>query len=259
MRIAARRLRSVLATYRDALEPGSTDVLRAGLKELGGVLASARDAQVMRERLGELAEAQPPELALGPVSKRIEDELGAMFRSGLADADRALASERYFRLLDRLEAFMNDPPLSDAAHEPVRRGLPRLLRTDLKRVRKRHRALKTAASDAERDLALHEVRKAAKRLRYAAETAQPVFGKKAKRLTSMAKDIQQLLGEHQDTVVARRTLREIGVRAHLAGENGFTFGRLHALEEARAAELEHEYPPLVRRLPKGKFNRWLTH
>ncbi len=257
MRIAARRLRSALATYRDLVEPGANDYLRGELKWLGSALAEARDAQVLQKRLSELVRTQPVELVLGPVAQRIDDELRARFRSGRADADDALASERYFRLLDKLDAFVDAPPFSEAAQEPVRRELPRLLQADLKRVRKRQRAVEVAADSHARDLALHEVRKSAKRLRYAAETAQPVFGKRAKRLSTMAEAIQQVLGEHQDTVVARTTLRAIGVRAHLDGENGFTFGRLHALEEARAAELEHAYEPLVAQLPTGKLRGWL--
>jgi len=259
MRIAARRLRSALGTYRDVLAPGSAEGLRADLKWLGGVLGPARDAQVLRDRFGELVRRQPTELVLGAVAQRIDDELGARVRSGWSEAELALAGQRYFRLLDRLDAFTSAPPFSEAAEEPVRRGVPRLLQADLKRVRKRHRAVEDAADQHARDLAHHEVRKAAKRLRYAAETARPVFGKRAKRLGTRAKRIQQVLGEHQDTVVARATLREIGVRAHLDGENAFTFGRLHALEQTRAAELESAYPPLLDGLPTRKLRSWLDH
>lgn len=259
MRIAARRLRSALATYREVLAPGSAEGLRAELKWLGGVLAPARDAQVLRERLGELVRQQPAELVLGAVVQRIDDELGSEFRSGRSGAELALADNRYFRLLDRLDAFTSAPPLSGAAEQPAREGVPRLLQADLKRVRKRHRAVEDAADQPARDLAHHEVRKAAKRLRYAAETARPVFGKRAKRLETRAKRIQQVLGEHQDTVVARATLREIGVRVHLDGENGFTFGRLHALEQTRAAELASEYPSLLEALPTRKLRSWLDH
>ena len=42
------------------------------------------------------------------------------------------------------------------------------------------------------------------------------------------------LGEFQDSVVARSRLREVGLQAHLSGENAFTYGRLHALEQQRA-------------------------
>lgn len=147
-----------------------------------------------------------------------------------------------------MEELVASPPLVDAGHRPAHKVVQRLLRHDLRRVLKRHRRTKRARDIAAAELALHEVRKSAKRLRYASESAQPVLGKPARKLARRAEAIQELLGEHQDTVVARAALREIAVHAHLDGENGFTFGRLHALQEARAAELRAAYPALIRRL-----------
>ena len=92
----------------------------------------------------------------------------------------------------------------------------------------------------------------ARPVRYAAEGAVPVLGAPAAELAASAEAIQDLLGDHQDTVVARQSLREIGVRAHLSGENGFTFGRLHSLEEARAAALVSDYPARLAALPKPR-------
>jgi CHAD domain-containing protein len=94
------------------------------------------------------------------------------------------------------------------------------------------------------DHPLHDVRKAAKRARYAAESVTPVVGKPAKRLAKALERIQETLGDHQDSVVERVWLRDLGMRAHLAGENAWTFGRLHALAEARALHDEAEYAEL---------------
>lgn len=259
LRIAARRMRSALASYAPVLEPGDTRWLRDELKWLGEVLSSARDAQVVRVRLLELVAGQPDVLVLGPVARRIDDDLRAAFHSGRAAADVELDGVRYFRLLDRLEEFLDDPPLLPDAGRPAGRVVPDLLRADLRRVGKRHQAYLAAGdTPGERDRALHEVRKAAKRLRYSAETAVPVLGSRASTLSARAKALQQLLGEHQDTVVARQVLRDLGVRAHLSGENGFTFGRLHALEEARAAELAARYPAAYDDLPATSGLRsWL--
>ena len=89
-----------------------------------------------------------------------------------------------------------------------------------------------------RDTALHETRKAAKRARYAAEAAQPALGKKTRRFARRMKAVQSSLGDHHDAVNARATAREIGVRAHLAGENAFTFGLLgeRAAHDGAASE-----------------------
>jgi CHAD domain-containing protein len=96
----------------------------------------------------------------------------------------------------------------------------------------------------ERDRAMHDARKAAKRARYAAEVARPALGKAAKRFGKRMKAVQSVLGDHQDSVVAREALRELAVRAHAAGETTFVWGLLHGREEARAAAREAELPGL---------------
>jgi hypothetical protein len=60
-------------------------------------------------------------------------------------------------------------------------------------------------------------------------------------------DVQEILGENQDSVTARSLLRELGVAAHGAAENAFTFGWLHREELARAnASREASYSALHR-------------
>lgn len=55
--------------------------------------------------------------------------------------------------------------------------------------------------------------------------------------------LQELLGEHQDSVTAREALLHLGVVAHLSGENGFSFGLLYGQEIERSgralADLDH--------------------
>jgi hypothetical protein len=70
--------------------------------------------------------------------------------------------------------------------------------------------------------------------------------------------VQQALGVHQDTVVARHVLRAYGVQAHLSGENGFTFGRRHALEQRRADRAEQEFRAAWKALPSNKVRQWIT-
>ncbi|NEC95354.1 CHAD domain-containing protein, partial [Streptomyces albidoflavus] len=93
-----------------------------------------------------------------------------------------------------------------------------------------------------RDHALHQARKAAKRARYAAEAASPALGKPAKRHRKRVKAVQQLLGVHQDSVVAREALRQLAVEAHGAGESAFTWGLLYGTEQSRAEAAERELP-----------------
>ena len=221
-------------------------------------MAEARDAQVLRQRLTALVDEQPAELVLGRVSTRLDESLRRRYVAGLAVADEALDSERYVGLLDRLQEFLDDPPFTGDAWRPAREVTPGLLEKDLQRVHERHERYQRARSEPERDVALHEVRKASKRLRYAAETTLPVFGSQAARLASRAETVQELLGDHQDTVVSRTVLREMAVQASLAGEDAFTFDRLHGLEEARAEQLDATVPELLAKLPRpDDLRSWL--
>ncbi len=249
MRVGARRLRSVLATYRPVLDADAAEPLRAELTWLGGMLAAARDTEVMRARLLDLVAQEPAELVLGPVARRIGTAMDQRYATARKAVLEALDSDRYLALLGALEAFASQPPSTSAASRRAGEVLPELLERDWKRLRRR--AADAAAADAEgHDHALHEMRKAAKRMRYASEMAAPALGDPWSTVAERCEAVQDLLGEHQDTVVLRAALRELGVQAHLSGENGFTFGRLHALEQARAGELSRELTEAVGELPK---------
>ena len=252
MRIAARRLRTALRTCQPLIEV-RTDVLADELRWLGRALSGARDAQVLRERLRHLLSTQPPELVMGPVEVLVDDELCAAEQRGRAQALEALGSARYLRLLDGLDALVRDLPTTEEADGPPCDVLPGLVRRDARRLRRAVRDAGSAGPGEAHDVALHNARKKAKRLRYAGEMAVPTLGEPAEELASAAKLVQQALGEHQDAVMSRRFLREQGARMHVAGMNGFTLGRLHALEEAHAAAAVDDFEHALRRVCAQKI------
>ena len=235
-RVACRRLRSALATFRPLVDREVTDPLREEIKWLGTQLGGARDAKVVRQRLTELAGDE--EEVAGAARRRIDEAYSRRREAADQVVATTLASARYFELLDALDRLAAEPPWTGVAEADARDVLPRRVRKDWKRLRRRVEAVEGAA---DRDEAMHEARKAAKRLRYAAETLRPVWGKQAKRLVKAAKGVTTLLGERQDTVMSRAVLAELTAQAQEAGEDTFTFGRLHAREELRAAELDDEF------------------
>jgi CHAD domain-containing protein len=232
MRVATRRLRSVLAAYRPLFDRTVTEPLRDELRWLGAVLGEARDAEVLHARLRAAVDAEPDDLLLGPVVARIDTDLLGRYREAHARILEALDGDRYLALLVALDGVVATGG---------RKTIPRGVRRTWRRVRAAASAVEAAPPE-RRDEALHDVRKAAKRARYAAEAARPALGRPAKRYASRMKDVQGLLGDQHDTVVAREVLRAMGAQAFLAGENGFSYGRLHAGEERRGAELRELYP-----------------
>ncbi|MDI2128329.1 CYTH and CHAD domain-containing protein [Yinghuangia seranimata] len=258
MRVAARRLRSVLRSYRRYLKRSTTDPIADELRWLGRVLGDARDHQVLAERLrdraGLLAEhadaATAAELAV--VATTAYGTETEAYRAAYVDAVDELERERYFRLLDALEAVIAEPPLRPKrarkdADDEVRRVLGR----EQKRVGKRMEPALAAPGGAEGDQALHSARKAAKRARYAAEAGVPALGGRAERAATRVKRMQRLLGEHQDAVVSRSALRRLAADAHAARANTFAYGVLYAAEQRTAEDVEAQVPEAWRRARKA--------
>ncbi|HEX4249752.1 MAG TPA: CYTH and CHAD domain-containing protein [Pseudonocardia sp.] len=257
MRVAARRMRSTLQAYGRVLDRDRTRALTEELRWVAGELAGARDTEVMAERFGAMLDELPDELKLGPVQAEITRSFARRETDARTRAIAALDDPRYRDLLARVDALLADPPLAEHAKRPARKELPK----NIARVFRTVSRLALAAADLppgdHRDEAMHDTRKAAKRLRYAIEAAQPAVGEPATLLRTELSKVQDLLGEHQDTVVARPVLRELAVEAHLDGGNGFTLGILHAAEATRAAAIEAALPEAWAELRKPEYTAWL--
>lgn len=257
MRVATRRLRTLLSTYGPLLDEEVTTHLRAELKVLADTLGSARDAEVMRARLLALVESQPSQAVLGPVAERIDHELTRDFERAHARVVRGLSHPRYWDLLDALDALVAEPPLTALAGEKATLVVPRLLGRDWRRMRRAVRTASRADDPARAETALHEVRKGAKRLRYAAESTTVVLGVRGRSLAKRAADLSEVLGEHQDSVITAEALRDLGMRAQRAGEPSFTYGRLEGLEEATRGQLASKgYRKAVGRVTKTRLKGW---
>lgn len=249
MRVSTRRMRSVLASYRRILEPEPARRLRGELKWAAAVLGAARDVQVMHKRLQALLAGQQPELVLGPVSARIDADMARDYQQAFGHVLQMLADDRYFQLLADLEELIDHPALTPAAGEGAREATLTTLRKDRRRLRRTVRSA-SAMGPAARADGLHEARKEAKRLRYAAELSGPVQPGVARGVADAAERVQKVLGEHQDSVVTRQHLRRMGAAATERGENGFTFGRLHALEELRGDAAEESFNHVWKGFPR---------
>ncbi len=254
MRVATRRLRSTLQTFGEVIPRSGTGEILGELKWLGGVLGEARDAEVLASRLAENVRTIPAEVVLGPVQARVQGHFAPVKAAARANVLDALDSARYFALRDALDELLADPPLSAEAARPAGRVLPGAARRTYRRTRRRMRRAGHTPPGRPRELAYHEARKAAKRARYAGEALSPALGRGARRFTRQMKKIQTVLGDHQDAVVARGVDRELGIGAHLAGENAFTYGLLYEQEDERAARLRANAQRTWKQAPRPRFN-----
>jgi CHAD domain-containing protein len=244
VRVAARRARAVLRAARRVLDPEWSEPLRAELKWLGGSLGALRDLDVLLLRLSkQIAELDQPEQT---AAATLVEALEAEREGAQALAAEALGSDRYFRLLDALEAAARGPR--------VRRGevsLEKLAAKEFKRLRKAAEQLGPGSTDDE----LHRVRILGKRARYAAELAEPEAGKPARRVVARAKSFQDVLGAHQDAIVAEARLRGLLAEQPRSGA-AFAAGRLVEGERRRRREARAALPKAWRDLDREAQKAW---
>ncbi|MBB1483858.1 CYTH and CHAD domain-containing protein [Tessaracoccus sp. MC1865] len=231
-RLAVRRLRGALRTFRRLFRRELSDPLRDELSWLGDILGAPRDAEVMLERLGGELDELPADLVRGPVHERLRHEVGTRHDSGHDALVAALNSERYLALVDSLLDFLGDTPWRGRAAKPARRVLPPLIRTAVRRAGRGRDAAAHAEGDAQLHL-LHEARKRAKAVRYAYEAVAPSFGDRAGESAAEWEAATDALGLLQDSSVATRWLTEVAAAAEAAGEPSFTYGVLAGIEYAR--------------------------
>ncbi|MEU8382488.1 CYTH and CHAD domain-containing protein [Streptosporangium sp. NPDC048865] len=233
MRVAARRLRSALKSFKTVVE--GTENLQEELKWLGTVLGEARDLEVVRERFARRLDDLDDALIVGPVRARLSSDLLDDEHEALDRIRDTLGGERYFALLDALDDLTGTPVLTKAAKKPAD-TLDSVAAKSWRRVTRTYDTAQAIENESEREIAMHDVRKAAKRARYTAE----VLG--MKKLATLAEDVQEVLGTHMDGVVAQERLAAEAAGARLAGEDTFTYGVLTGVERAGAARAWEEFP-----------------
>jgi CHAD domain-containing protein len=202
-RVATRRLRSDLRSFRPLLEPSWSEPLREELRWLGATLGRVRDADVLLGRLEEKGGALGDEL--GSEISELTDRLAAARQRDRDELLEAMRSERYSALLDRLVQAARAPKLRKGVKAGKASKVVRTVtRHPWKRLRKAVHRLPEDPSDRQ----LHEVRKRAKQARYAYEAVAPIAGSRAHQVARRLTDLQDVLGDHQDAVVATRWLRD---------------------------------------------------
>ena len=154
-----------------------------------------------------------------------------------------MREERYVRLLERLVAEAREPSVLSTASSPAE-GLAELLAERAAALHEMAGGLGEEPPDA----ALHGVRIASKRLRYAAEALAPVLGKPVARVARAAVGLQDVLGDHHDAVVAGGWLRE---RAVVSSAGAFVAGEMAAAEREDEMRARAAWPSAWRSLDRA--------
>jgi CHAD domain-containing protein len=241
-RVAVRRARSLLRSARSMLDRVWADQLRNELDWLGRSLGEVRDLDVLLGDLRRQVTDFPDEDRAG--GEELLSRLAAERAAARRDLVEALSSPRYLNLLRRMDEALSKPKWAGrdvAVQAQARRAFDKLERAV--------DALEKSPSDE----ALHAVRVRAKRARYAAELAEPLVGKPARRFIARARAFQDIAGENQDAVVAEQKLRAV---VEAAPSLAFAGGRLAEHQRERRATARRNVPRALKRLERAGKKAW---
>ena len=247
-RVATRRLRSDLRTFRSLVDETWAADLREQLKWLAGLFGEVRDRDVLRERLRAAVAALPADDHDGGLA--LLDALEQERTDARAALLVAMDEPRYVELVEALVTAASAPVLTDEAAQPARPVLAALVRKQVKHVDGAVAALASPPADEE----LHEVRIRSKRARYAADAATPVWGKRARRLARAMAHVQTVLGDLQDAVVTEEWLRR-GAQVSVAAS--FAAGELVAVQRTAMASSRAAFPAAWKQASAPKLRSWL--
>ena len=245
-RVATRRLRSHLRVFGDVLDRAWTDDLRAESRWVGRLLGAARDPDVLGERLTGRIERLPASDHVA--AETIITRVRARRENAGTELASALSGPRYDAWRSSLVEAARAPRLGSIGGSPARIVLPPIAARLWEELEEYVASLGADPTDE----ALHRVRIATKRSRYATEAVAPVIGEPARRLAAALRRLQNRLGEHQDAVIAQSWLRGVAVQS--PSDVAFVAGELAAIERRAAQDARAAWPRAWRRASDARLH-----
>ena len=193
LRVGTRRLRSELEALGRTIQPTALRYFQRELRWVARILGQQRDVDV----LGEVLEGVNSQLHTSlPV--KLWEELTSRDKSASRRVQELLNSTRYRKLVRHLSDAVINPPVRRNAHAPALDFLGPQLDAALRDLFDGAKSSGPTPDSAR----LHEIRILAKKGRYCAETAVPLLGNPASKLSRELESVQSVLGELHDYAVA---------------------------------------------------------
>jgi CHAD domain-containing protein len=260
MRVAARRLRSGLRVFRPLLDQDWADSLRDELAWVAGQLGDYRDTEVLLEKLEKHLDLLPDDVDPEPARAHVEHVLTARLADARQQALEMLDSKRYYDLHVRLIDAADDPVTTEAADLAAHQVVPPLVERAWKKLAKEatrlladEEAIPGGAPDSE----WHASRITAKKARYAAEAAAPVFGADAVAFGKQLSQITEILGDHQDAAIAIEQIKGLAAEDGITPAAAFGLGALLSVEHDSVANTRTDFSNLWPKVSRRRWRRWL--
>jgi len=248
LRVSVRRIDATLSLFKHQL-PANLVRARKTAKSVLRTLGAARDLDVLVAELARYCADLPEHerAAAEPLRALLEEERGRA-RARLVRALDSVSTRHWLETLARAGA---ENPAHGGETGSALSVMPERVRRRYRKLRKAVRALRETASMED----YHEVRRRAKQLRYAIESASDMLGKPADDLLKALRRLQDELGAQQDAYVAQNRLAAIAADPAngLPPATLFLMGRL---AEHYSAVTTQTRKTLARSWRKVRSKRW---
>jgi CHAD domain-containing protein len=227
LRVNARRLIENLVLARALSKKNDTSELKRRFKKFLKGMGALRDLQVQLGNASRLRRSQ----VIVAFTKRLE----RLEKQEIENVQSALKSNKRQRLADALEDVRSrfQRTQKSAGKDRTRNSIRRILNIRHNEFMKAKRRF--SRSEPHSEDALHEMRIALKKLRYAMEAAQPVLSESEKGRIDAMRAFQKLMGDSRDLEMLRSTLEQW---AEKKGKKMAVVPALQNLQEKREALLK---------------------
>jgi CHAD domain-containing protein len=252
-RVATRRMRSALRLFHEALPKITAAYLEDELRWLGGMFGVVRDLDVFLLNLSRFREEIKP---FPKKQKNVFDDwIEKHRRKPLKALCESLQSARFEQFERRIRRFLEQPlparPRASFARKTVREAAPQIIQDKLESVFKQGRAVMENPKLKE----FHRLRIQMKRLRYACEFMASAYDGGLDPFIARTVEIQDCLGELQDTVFTRKFVRYLhdDWKGKLVDPDIlFTLGQVHQLQTQIARNRQNAFSAIWERFSSNE-------
>jgi CHAD domain-containing protein len=208
-------------------------------------LRPLHDVDLVRQRLSAAGArgSDPQQSGSDTVPERL---LGKVRREALTRATHAWTSERFLDLSGALGQLFGANVMSPRAEATADAVFPELLAAEVRRLRTRAEQAQVTGTG-ERDERLHELRSAARRVRYAGTLVDQVDAARAARVQRHLKRLLTLLRDRHDSTVTRDCLEAVLRKGRLEKGSAAVVSRLVRQEEVTTSRLDRKLPRHISR------------